>query len=333
VLLAEGRLALSDEDVEHAEPLLEQAAALADRAYALETFIDAKGMLADVYRVTGRLLEAAEAAESGLAQVELARVSDVFMEPSTDLKEARITELSAHISADLEETSRASSLYKRAAELYDAAGEAALSGSAWGAYARVVQAGDTLESVRAFRHGIELMERVDDQRGLMVLRRQLPTAVQDSDGLDAGLHELDVAVELNDTNEARTYTDSDFRDLLDEWDFEFERLDLRDTRARMYGTAERFDEALAVLGDIPERMYEHGAEPQGLNSRLLRARLLFATERVDAGIAQLEHIIGELRTWGDRQPTITEMAGIGARALMTAGRDADADAFWEKHTK
>jgi len=52
---------------------------------------------------------------------------------------------------------------------------------------------------------------------------------------------------------------------------------------------------------------------------------------VDDGIAQLEHIIGVLRTWGDRQPTITEMAGIGARALMTAGRDADADAFWEKH--
>jgi hypothetical protein len=43
-----------------------------------------------------------------------------------------------------------------------------------------------------------------------------------------------------------------------------------------------------------------------------------------------EHIIGVLRTWGDRQPTITEMAGIGARAPMTAGRDADA--FWEKHT-
>jgi len=76
VLLAEARLALSDEDAERAEPLLEQAAALADRAYALETFIDAKGMLADVYRVTGRLLEAAEAAESGLAQVELARLSD-----------------------------------------------------------------------------------------------------------------------------------------------------------------------------------------------------------------------------------------------------------------
>jgi hypothetical protein len=25
------------------------------------------------------------------------------------------------------------------------------------------------------------------------------------------------------------------------------------------------------------------------------------------------------------------MAGIGARALLNAGRDADADAFWEKH--
>ena len=108
------------------------------------------------------------------------------------------------------------------------------------------------------------MERVDDQRGLMVLRRALPAAVQDSDGLDAGLRELDPAVVLN--------------------------------------------------------------------SRLLRARLLFATERVDDGIAQLKHIIGVLRTWGDRQPTITEMAGIGARALMAAGRDADAAAFWEKHT-
>jgi tetratricopeptide (TPR) repeat protein len=332
VLLAEARLALSDENAERAEPLLEQAAALADRAYALETFVDAKGMLSDVYRVTGRLLEAAEAAESGLAQVELARVSDVYLEPSIDVKQARITELSAHISADLEETSRASSLYKRAAELYEAAGEPALSGSAWGAYARLVQAGDTLGAVRAFRRGIDLIERVDDQRGLMVLRRALPAAVQDSDGLDAGLRELDLAVALNDTNEARMYTDSDFRALLDEWDFEFERLDLRDTRARMYGTADRFEEALAVLGDIPERMYEHGAEPQGLNSRLLRARLLFATERVDDGIAQLEHIIGVLRTWGDRQPTITEMAGIGVRALMTAGRDADADAFWEKHT-
>jgi hypothetical protein len=25
------------------------------------------------------------------------------------------------------------------------------------------------------------------------------------------------------------------------------------------------------------------------------------------------------------------MAGIGARALLSAGRDADADAFWEKY--
>ena len=31
------------------------------------------------------------------------------------------------------------------------------------------------------------------------------------------------------------------------------------------------------------------------------------------------------------QGQVTDMAGIGARALLSAGRDADADAFWEKY--
>jgi hypothetical protein len=119
---------------------------------------------------------------------------------------------------------------------------------------------------------------------------------------------------------------------LGEWDFEFERLDLADTRARMYGTAERYDEALVLLGDIPEGMYDHGAEQQGISSRLLRAQLMFAADRVDDGLAELEVIIGVLRTWGDRESTITDMAGIGARALVRAGRDKEADGFWEKHT-
>jgi hypothetical protein len=165
----------------------------------------------------------------------------------------------------------------------------------------------------------------------MVARRQLPMAAQDADGLDAGLRDLDAAIALNDDNEARFLTDTEFREVVGEWDFEFERMDLRDTRARMYGTAERYEEALAILGDVPERMYDHGAETPGLNSRLLRARLLFSANRVDEGIAQIEHIIGVVRTWDDPSSTISDMAGIGARALLNAGRDADADAFWEKH--
>ncbi len=331
VLMTQARLALGDEDMDRVESLLKQAAVLADRSSSLEAYVDASGILADVYRSSGRLLEAAESAESGLAALELARASDVYVEPSLDLKQARITELSAHVSADLEETGRATSLYKRAAELYAEVGEQGESASAWGAYARLVQADDTLEAVRAFRRGIELMQGIDDQRGLMVLRRQLPTAVQDSDGLDAGLYELDLAVSINDTNEARALTDSDFREVLGDWDFEFERLDLADTRARMYGAAERYDEALAVLGDVPERMAAHGAESQGIGSRLLRAQILFAAERTDQGLYELEQIIAILHTWGDREATITEMAGIGARALVRAGREQEADAFWEKH--
>jgi hypothetical protein len=255
----------------------------------------------------------------------------VYVEPSLDLKQARITELSAHISADLEENTRATSLYRRAADLYVTVGQLAEAGAAWGSYARISADGDTLDAVRAYRRGIELMEQVDEQRGIMVLRRQLPTVVQDTDGLDAGLHELNVAVALNDTNEARALTDPEFREGLADWDFEFERLDLADTKARMYGTAERYDEALILLGDIPERMYDHGAEPQGISSRLLRAQLLFALDRTDEGLAQLEVIIGVLRTWGDRESTIADMAGIGARALVKAGRDEEADTFWEKH--
>lgn len=331
VLMTQARLALGDEDMDRVESLLKQAAVLADRSSSLEAYVDASGILADMYRASGRLLEAAESAESGLAALELARASDVYVEPSLDLKQARITELSAHVSADLEETSRATSLYKRAAELYAAVDSPAESGSAWGSYARLVQSDDTLEAVRAFRRAIELFEGVDEQRGLMVLRRQLPTAVQDSDGLDAGLYELDLAVALNDANEARALTDSEFREELGEWDFAFERLDLMDTRARMYGTAERYQDALAVLGDIPERMYAHGAESQGVSSRLLRAQILIAAERTDEGIAELEQIIAILHTWGDRESTITDMAGIGARALVRAGREQEADAFWEKH--
>ena len=213
------------------------------------------------------MLEAAEVAEGGLAAVELARASDVYVEPSLDLKQARITELSAHISADLEENTRAASLYRRAADLYLKVDEVAEAGAAWGAYARLVASEDTIAAVRAYRRGIELMEQVDEQRGVMVLRRQLPTAVQETDGLDAGLYELEVAIALNDTNETRALTDSEFREGLADWDFEFERLDLADTRARMYGTAERYDEALTILGDIPERMYDHGAEQQDRHAR------------------------------------------------------------------
>jgi tetratricopeptide (TPR) repeat protein len=332
VLLTKARLLLSADEGEEAETLLAQAVALAESSHSLEALVDASGILSDVHRATGRLLEAAEVAEGGLAAVELARASDLYVEPALDLKQARITELSAHISADLEENTRATSLYRRAAELYQRVGELAEAGAAWGAYARVVATEDTLEAVRAYRRGIELMEQVDEQRGIMVLRRQLPTAVQDTDGLDAGLHELELAVALNDTNELRALTDSEFREELADWDFEFERLDLTDTRARMYGTAERYDEALVLLGDIPDRMYDHGAEQQGISSRFLRDQLMFASDRIDDGLEELEAIIAELRTRGDREPTITDLAGIGARALVRAGRDAEADAFWERHT-
>ena len=332
VLLAQARLALSDNDIERAEPLLLQSAALADRSHSIDTLADAKGILAEAYRHAGRLLEAVEVAEAGLAAVELARTSGVYLDPSMTLKQARLTALSAELSSDLEETSRAISLYPRAAELYEAGGERAAAGATWGAYARRVQSSDSVAAVRAFRRAISLAEADDDQRSLMVARRQLPMAVQEADGLDAGLRELDLAVALNDDNEARFLTETDFREELGDWDFDYERLDLRDTRARLYGSAERYVDALAVLGDVPERMIEHGAESQGLNSQLLRARLLFSAQRVDEGIDQLERIIGVVRTWGDAQSTITDMAGIGARALLTAGRDAEADAFWQRHT-
>ncbi|HET7724602.1 MAG TPA: hypothetical protein VFK68_08180 [Propionibacteriaceae bacterium] len=331
VLLAQGRLALGDEDTEGAEALLLQAAALSDRARATDTLADAKSLLAEMYRHKGRLLEAAEVAESGLAAVELARASGVFLDSSMTLKQARLSALSAEISADLEETGRATSLFERAAELYEKGGEESPASAAWGAYARLVQASDSVAAVRAYRRAIRLAQAADDQRALMVTRRQLPMAVQDADGLNAALRELDIAWTLTDDNEARFLTDTEFRERLGAWDFDFERLDLRDTRARLYGSAERYDEALLILGDVPERMAEQGAETQSLNSRLLRARLLFAATRVDDGIAQIEHIIGVVRTWDDGQSTVTDMAGIGARALMAAGREADADAFWEKH--
>jgi hypothetical protein len=331
VLLAQARMSLGDEDSERGEPLLLQAAMLADRAHAVDSLADAKGILAEAYRHQGRLLEAVEVAESGLAAVELARASDVYLEPAMDLKQARLTALSAEVSADLEETSRATTLFQRAAELYERCGEGSAAGTAWGSYARLVQAGDSVSAVRAFRRAADLAESDGDQRAIMVVRRQLPMAVQNSDGLDAGLRELEAAVARNDDNEARCLSDSDFREELGDWDFEFERLDLRDTRARMYGTAERYEDALAILGDVPERMYEHGAESQGLNSRLLRARLLFSAQRVDEGIAQLELIIAAVRHWDDGGSTMTDMAGIGARALLAAGRDADADAFWVRY--
>ena len=331
VLLAQARMVLGDEDTDRAEPLLLQSAALADRAHAIDTLADAKGILAEAYRHRGRLLEAAEVAESGLAAVELARASDVYLEPAMDLKQARLTALSAEVSADLEETTRATSLHQRAAELYEACGERAAAGHSWGSYARLVQPTDSVSAVRAYRRAMSLAVDDGDQRALMVARRQLPMAVQDADGLDVGLRELDAAVALNDDNEARFLTDTEFREEMGDWDFDFERMDLRDTRARMYGTAERYEDALAVLGDIPERMYSHGAETQGLNSRLLRAKLMFSAQRVDEGISQIEHIIGVVRTWDDPSATISDMAGIGARALLNAGRDADADAFWEKH--
>jgi hypothetical protein len=187
-------------------------------------------------------------------------------------------------------------------------------------------------AVRAYRRAINLALADDDQRALMVARRQLPMAVQDAAGLDAGLRDLDAAVALTEDNEARVLIDPELREQLGDWDFDFERLDLRDTRARMYGTAERYEDALAILGDVPERMDDLGAETPGLNSRLLRAKLLFSAQRVDEGIAQIERIIGVVRTWDDPASTVSDMAGIGARALLTAGRDADADAFWEKHT-
>lgn len=331
VLLAQARLALGDDDLETAEALLRRAAALSDRGRATDTLADAKGILAETYRHQGRLLEAAEEAEIGLAAVELARASGVHLDSGMTLKQARLTALSAEISSDLEETGRATSLFERAADLYERCGEHSPASAAWGSYARLVQGSDSVAAVRGYRRAIRLAEEGGDQRALMVIRRQLPMAVQEADGLDAALRELDIAWRLTDDNEARFLTDTEFRERLGSWDFDFERLDLRDTRARMYGSAERYEEALAILGDVPERMAECGAETQSLNSRLLRARLLFAATRLDEGIAQLEHIIDVLRTWDDGRSTITDMAGIGARALMAAGREAEADAFWEKH--
>jgi len=79
----------------------------------------------------------------------------------------------------------------------------------------------------------------------------------------------------------------------------------------MYGTAERYDEALAILGDVPERMYAQAPRARA-SITLLRARLLFSAERVDEGIAQLELIIGAVRGWDDGGSTMTDMAGIGA---------------------
>lgn len=331
VLNAQARLALSANDIDRAQQLLMQAAALAERCHALDPFTDAKGILAETYREQGRLLEAAEEAESGLAALELARTNDVFLEPGTDLKQARLAALAAEVSEALDEPNRATSLFQRASELFEACGENAAAGNAWCAYARLVQESDSVAAVRAFRRAISLATADNDQRALMVARRQLPLAVQGADGLDAGLRDLDVAVALNDDNEARVLTDTVLREQLDGWNFEFERLDLRDTRARMYGVAERYEEGLAVLADVPERMYELGAENPATTSRLLRAKLLFSAGRIDDGIVQVELVLDLIRTWDDPARLISDIAGIGARALHGAGREAEAEAFWEKH--
>ena len=61
-----------------------------------------------------------------------------------------------------------------------------------------------------------------------------------------------------------------------------------------------------------------------------RARLLLAGDRIDRGLMVLEPLLTRLTEWGDQEATIQELAGMGARALLHAGREAEADAFWDK---
>ena len=48
---------------------------------------------------------------------------------------------------------------------------------------------------------------------------------------------------------------------------------------------------------------------------------------------ELEPLLEQLTTWGDQDSLVRNLAGLGARALAEADREAEADAFWEKWTQ
>ncbi|MDO5286155.1 MAG: hypothetical protein Q4G45_04960 [Actinomycetia bacterium] len=320
------------EDSAAAESYLLRAIALTERAHMVEALAACKGRLADLLRDQGRLLEAAEQAESALAILDL---EDGNLSEARRLQGqyARLARLAGVLAGSLDEPVRAVGLLKRALEEFEEWGmvpEAAETASDAGDYAAQT---DAVEAVRLYRRAIELAQRCEHWVILLVTTRDLANPVFDADGPDAAFRALDESVRWHEELEARALVDPEVREKLEGWRFDLAKQELRIRRARLLGAAERFDEAVAVLGDAPEQLLQADAEVMGLNAQLLRARLLLGGGRVDEGLRQLEPLLEQLTTWGDQDSLVRNLAGLGARALAEADREAEADAFWEKWTQ
>ena len=330
VLHCRGRVRITDGDPATAEPYLLRAAALAEREQLPEFQVDALGQLADVLQQQGRLLEAAELAESALATLDLLQESGLLYERPLRSRYAMLCRLAGRLAGSLDEPTRALGLLKRALSLFeelDALAPAAETAADAGEIATTV---DAVEAVRLYRKGIELAQRADHPTAWMVMSRAIARPLYDADGPDAAFRALDEAQRIHEDLEARALIDPDLRERCGQWRFDLAKLELRVQRARLLGSGQRWDEALAALGDAPEQFLAADQEVEGLNGQLLRARLLLAGDRIDRGLMVLEPLLTRLTEWGDQEATIQELAGMGARALLHAGREAEADAFWDK---
>ena len=119
VLHCRGRVRITDGDPATAEPYLLRAAALAEREQLPEFQVDALGQLADVLQQQGRLLEAAELAESALATLDLLQESGLLYERPLRSRYAMLCRLAGRLAGSLDEPTRALGLLKRALSLFE----------------------------------------------------------------------------------------------------------------------------------------------------------------------------------------------------------------------
>ncbi len=290
--------------------------------------LDSRLRLVGQFLGTGQLLQAAELGEATLAMVP----TEVWELPSTSkrakLSVARLVGIVTDALIELGEQDRALHLTERSLPLFAELDEPAMAASVHHQRSQLLSESEPAEALRSINLSIELAERAEAWRLLLVGKRERYWLVQRLDGLDAGLAAL--ADSLATLDEVETSDLVDPKPDLRGWDFDAEADTQRLDGVRMLAMTDdpaQWQRALAELDGLPDQMLERrGPQTYVLSAFDLRGTLLLLTDQEQAGLAELERAAKMAVQSGDQ--IWQRMAARGAQWLDRQGRSAEAQEFW-----
>ncbi len=336
VLLTQARECLSRDDAERAEGLLVRAMAGFEQIAFLIGVADARAELASLMHRQGRLLEAVEVVEAGLAMLEAPEVVEAiapYQRPAFVYQLGELRQAGSRICAELGESSRAIELARRAVTglvgLPDREGLA----QARFALAELLSADQPLEATSTYAQALADAQLDGDLFLELVIRRERAWARKASDGVDAALADLDDALAAGERARALALADPDVRERLGHWDFEWEPLALAEMRVRLLGSDEQPARALteldAVPGGLAAQMRAQDSELGALQVEVLRGHLLLDVGGGVEGLAALEAAALTAREMGHEGLQHRAASGM-ARWLDDQGRPEEAQAAWDR---